>query len=388
VFSVRGRNGLGVLSTLLAAAALVAATATPASAHSLCGASCSLSRAVHRLVLLRDGPPGVIVLVRQGNDEDVYRAGTAIVGRRQAITVSDHMRLASVSKAYSGAVALSLVDDRTLSLADTVGRWLPRLPHAWSAVTLRELLSHTSGIPDFSQSAGFRRAVGAAPFDPPPPVELLSYVTDKRLLFRPGTEFRYSNSDNVIVGLMVEAASGHSYEQELQKLVFDPLRLGATTLPRDQVIASPYLHGYTIDPPAAPADDSEAFSAGWAWAAGGIVATPSDMSAFMRAYADGAVDGLPASSPRERYVPGSSEPPGPGDNAVGLAVFRYTTPCGTVYGHTGNTAGYTQFVAATANGQRSVAVSVNAQITPRSHPHSFESLRKLYSLAVCAALAN
>ena len=128
--------------------------------------------------------------------------------------------------------------------------------------------------------------------------------------------------------------------------------------------------------------------AGWAWAAGGVVATPSDMITFMGAYVDGEVDGLPASSPRERYVPGSSQPPGPGDNAVGLAVFRYTTPCGTVYGHTGNTAGYTQFVAATANGQRSVAVSVNAQITPRSHPDSFESLRNVYLLAVCAALAN
>jgi len=264
----------------------------------------------------------VIVLVRQGNDEDVYRAGTAIVGRRQAITVSDHMRLASVSKAYSGAVALSLVDDRTLSLADTVGRWLPRLPHAWSAVTLRELLSHTSGIPDFSQSAGFRRAVGAAPFDPPPPVELLSYVTDKRLLFRPGTEFRYSNSDNVIVGLngrgsqrpQLRAGAPESW-CSIRSASAPPPSPATRSLPLPTSTATQSTHRL------APADDSEAFSAGWAWAAGGIVATPSDMSAFMRAYADGAVDGLPASSPRERYVPGSSEPPGPGDNAVGLAVF-------------------------------------------------------------------
>ena len=249
--TVRGRRGLGALSTLPATGALVAAAATPAAAHPLSGASCSLSRAVDRLVLLRDGPPGVIVLVRRGDHEDVYRAGTAVVGRRQAITASDHMRLASVSKAYSGAVALSLVDDHTLSLADTVGKWLPRLPGAWSAVTLRELLSHTSGIPDFSQSAGFRSAVEAAPFDPPPPVELLSYVADKGLLFRPGTEFRYSNSDNVIIGLMVEAATGHRYEQELQKLVFDPLRLGATTCPRSghRFALHPRLHNR---PPGCP----------------------------------------------------------------------------------------------------------------------------------------
>ena len=86
------------------------------------------------------------------------------------------------------------------------------------------------------------------------------------------------------------------------------------------------------------------------------------------------------------FVPGRSEPTGPGTNSAGLALFRYQTGCGTVYGHTGNTAGYTQFVAASRDGRDSVVVSVNAQITPHADPQTFQALRRIYTLAVCAAL--
>ena len=73
-------------------------------------------------------------------------------------------------------------------------------------------------------------------------------------------------------------------------------------------------------------------------------------------------------------------------NSAGLALFRYETPCGTVYGHTGNTTGYTQFIASTADGRRSVVVSINGQITPDRDEERFAELRRIYELAVCAAL--
>jgi len=82
---------------------------------------------------------------------------------------------------------------------------------------------------------------------------------------------------------------------------------------------------------------------------------------------------------------GRSEPTGPGRNAAGLAIFRYRTPCGTMFGHTGNTPGYTQFVAASRDGSRSVVVSVNRQTTPKVRPDIFRELREVYALAVCAA---
>ena len=73
---------------------------------------------------------------------------------------------------------------------------------------------------------------------------------------------------------------------------------------------------------------------------------------------------------------------------AGLGIFRYETTCGTVYGHTGNTAGYTQFIAATPDGSRSVTVAVSAQITPKSDAEEFARLRNLYRLGVCAATAR
>ena len=297
------------------------------------------------------------------------------------------MRLASVAKAFSGAVALSLVADHTLSLTATVGKWLPRLPVAWSAVTLRQLLQHTSGIPDFSSNKAFQEALVKSLLMPPAPEGLLSYVAHEGLEFTPGSQFRYSNSDNIVIALMIEAATGQSYETELRNRVFVPLGLTRTSLPRGARVPAPYIHGYEVDPPQTPKDITELFAAGWSWASGGIISTPADANRFVRAYVRGAATNRPTRAAQFKFVAGSSEPPGPGKNSVGLGIFRYQTRCGTVYGHTGNTAGYTQFIAASSNGARSVVVSINAQITPTVDRQRFKELRDLYTLAVCAALA-
>jgi D-alanyl-D-alanine carboxypeptidase len=163
--------------------------------------------------------------------------------------------------------------------------------------------------------------------------------------------------------------------------------LHATSLPSDEVMPAPFIHGYVVKPPGAPEDVSEQFAAGWTWASGGIVSTPGDVNRFARAYVGGATINARTQARQFQFRPGSSEPPGPGVNAAGLAVFRYQTPCGTVYGHTGNTSGYTQFIAASRNGSRSTSVSINAQITPKTNPQLFEEVRALFGLAVCAALA-
>jgi D-alanyl-D-alanine carboxypeptidase len=232
-------------------------------------------------------------------------------------------------------------------------------------------------------------AFTAHPDEAPPPEKLLSYVEDEPLNFDPGSRYEYSNSDNIVVGLMIEAATDRSYESQLQKHVFGPLGLAETSLPRGANLPKPFIHGY--DPSESPPEDlSEIIAAGWSWASGGIVSTPEDLSRFIRGYVGGRLfDSRMRSKQRQDIEGGSSEPPGPGKNAAGLALFRYRTRCGTVWGHTGNTPGYTQFAAASADGRRSVTVSVNAQLTPTSgRPAVFEALRRAEGLAVCAALAG
>ena len=292
-----------------------------------------------------------------------------------------------MAKAYSGATALSLVADGVLSLDDTVGKWLPTLPKEWEKVTLAELLGHTSGIKDFSGTPQFVEALKKSLQTPPLPETLLSYAQPD-LLFTPGTQYHYSNSDNIIVALMIQAATGLSYEEELQARVLGPLGLTQTSLPQGSAIPSPFISGYDLDPPKPPEDVTNFFAAGWTWSSGGVVATPQDLTTFIRAYARGATTSEAVHAKQFTFRAGNSEPPGPGTNSAGLAVFRYQTKCGTVYGHTGNTLGYTNFAAASANGARSVTVQINAQITPGVNKAAWPELHDIYELGVCAALAH
>jgi D-alanyl-D-alanine carboxypeptidase len=120
------------------------------------------------------------------------------------------------------------------------------------------------------------------------------------------------------------------------------------------------------------------------------VSTPADLNAFVRGYVGGQLFD-PRTRAQQRWVVagGSSEPPGPGNNSAGLGVFRYDTRCGTVWGHTGNTLGYTQFMAASPNGSRSATVFVNSQLTRTDGAEGvFEALRRAEGRAVCAALAG
>jgi D-alanyl-D-alanine carboxypeptidase len=352
-------------------------------------ADAALDRALKDLVVMEGGPPGVIAVVQRGQHREVHTFGVANVRTGRPMRIDDRMRIASAAKAFSGAVALSLVSEDKLSLQDTIGERLPELPKAWWEVTLKQLLNHTSGIPDFSQDPAFQKAVLASPTKAPPRKELLSFVEDEELLFDPGSEYHYSNSDNIVVALMAEAATGMSYEALLQERVYKPLGLRKTSLPRGPNLKKPFIHGYdTSEHP--PEDVSELLAAGWAWASGGIVSTPADLNTFIRGYVGGKLFDERTQAKQRRVVEGgSSEPPGPGKNSAGLGIFRYETRCGTVWGHTGNTLGYTQFMAASPNGRRSVTVSINSQLAPPvGDSEAFKALRRAEGLAVCAALAG
>jgi D-alanyl-D-alanine carboxypeptidase len=371
------------MTTDTSAASVTADTTPP------CDADCqAITTGGKALVDGPGGPPGTIVLVDRNGSTAEYSFGTAEVGQAEPITPTTHLRLASVSKMYSGAVALALVARGELRLSDPVGRWVRDLPAAWRPVTLAELLQHTSGLPDFIRTSGFVDDITANPYDPPSRFGLVRLAFDTKPAFRPGSSYAYSNTDNELVALMVQGVAHRSYEHELAALVTGPLGLDQTSLPQTEDLPTPYAHGYQVAVGAVPDDVTNGFSAGWSWASGGIVSTPTDVDRFVRAYVSGSLTTPAAHARQFSFRPGSSEPPGPGTNSAGLAVFRYRTPCGTVYGHTGNTLGFTQFAAATADGTRSVVVQVNAQVTPgKATEQAFARLLALEGSAVCAALA-
>ena len=396
--------GLVSLAVLLASgAALAVVPSAPAAGEVEASAAVSepiadaaLDRALKELVGMEGGPPGAIVVVQRGHDREVHSFGVANLENERRMKVDDRMRIASAAKAFSGAVALSLVSKGALSLDDTIGERLSDLqkkpPPGWSDITLRQLLNHTSGLPDLSGNPDLVPDLLASPTQAPPPEDLLRYAYDlnkKKPLFTPGTQYKYSNTDNIAVALMIEDATGRTYEGQLQEQVYGPLGLRRTTLPAGPNLRKPFIHGYDLSEQP-PEDVSESFAAGWAWASGGIVSTPADLNTFIRGYVKGRLYDLDTrAQQRKVFEGGTSDPVGPGKNSAGLGVFRYETGCGTVWGHTGNTFGYTQFMAASPDGKRSATLSINAQIAPPvGDPDAFAAFRRAEGRAVCAALAR
>jgi D-alanyl-D-alanine carboxypeptidase len=346
----------------------------------------TVQRGLERLVAARGGPPGAIATLHRRGRTTVLRAGRADVRRRVKPRASDHMRIASIAKAFSGAVALRLVQEGKLGLDDTIGQRLPSLPAAWASVTVRQMLSHTSGLPDYTQSKGFAKQAETNPRGYVSPTGIIDWVRSDGLVFLPGSRYEYSNTDNIVVGLIAEQVTGRSYGNLLSTLVFAPARLGQTTFPTRRIsLPKPFIYGYAVTPGRAPQDLTTFLSPSGAWASGAIVSTPADLGAFIRAYLGKKLFAAAQQAEQLQLVRGSSSPPGPGTNSAGLAIFRYRTRCGTVYGHTGNFPGYVQWAAATADGRRSVTTSLNI---PAPTGGLLKRLRSVQASAVCALLGN
>lgn len=333
------------------------------------------------------GPPGLSVLIERRGETQVLRRGTADVTTGKAPGARMHMRIASMAKAFNGAVALSLVSEGKLGLDDTIGERLPGVLPLAENVTLRQALQHTAGLPDYIRDDDFIDVLIADPAQYLTPLELLSFVADKELRHKPGTKYEYSDTDNVVVGLMAEAATGLTYNQLLARYVYRPAKLERTSLPDTIAMPAPFLRGYEVVEDEPPVDVSETINPALAWASGGIVSTPVDVGRFFRAYVGGDLFRGKARRAQNDFVIGSSQPPGPGRNRATLGLFRYVTRCGTVYGHTGSFPGYRLFAAATANGKRSVAFSVNSQIVAGQGSQEVSDLIRLAQEdAVCHAL--
>jgi D-alanyl-D-alanine carboxypeptidase len=346
----------------------------------------AVQRGLAGLVAARGGPPGAIATLHRRGRTTVLSAGRSDVKRRGRPRASQHMRIASIAKAFSGAVALHLVEEGKLGLDDTIGQRLPSLPAAWASVTVRQLLNHTSGVPDYTTSKGFARQATKNPHGFVTPTRIIDWVRKDKLVFAPGSKYEYSNTDNIVVGLIAQQVTGQSYEDLLSTLVFAPAGLRQTTFPtRTIALPPPFIHGYGVAPGQPPQDVTTLLSPSGAWASGAIVSTPADLGAFIRADLGRKFFGLAQQREQLRFVRGSSSPPGPGTNSAGLAIFRYRSRCGTVYGHTGNFPGYVQWAAATADGTRSVTTSLNIAAPTGA---LLTRLRSVQASAVCALLGK
>jgi CubicO group peptidase (beta-lactamase class C family) len=166
------------------------------------------------LVILKDGKP----LIRRSY-------GLANLEQHEKASPATNYRLASVSKQFTAAAILLLAEDGRLKLDDSVRHWLPSLPAIADQVTLRELLSHTGGLIDYEDliPAGTTEQLNDNDV-----LRMLSATP--KTYFAPGSAYRYSNSGYVLLGLVVEQASGESLPAFLQQRVFRPLHMDHTLL--------------------------------------------------------------------------------------------------------------------------------------------------------------
>ncbi len=383
--SPKGASPRARLSAVVAALGLLALAfcLLPAGASAAKLKTNQVQRGIEGLVDAEGGPPGAIVTLHRPGGTTILRAGRSDVTRSRTPRGRDHMRIASIAKAFNGAVTLRLVGRGKLELDDTIGEWLSDLPADWSAVTIRQMLNHTSGLPDYTKSDGFFEQAENDPQGYVAPMQIVDWVAGSDLVFTPGSRYEYSNTDNIVVGLIAEQATGQGYEDLLKKFVFDRIGLTDTSFPTRKIpLPKPYIHGYsTATEP--PTDLTEFLSPSGAWASGAIVSTPRELGRFIRADLGQRLFGAAEQRQQMKFVPGSSSPPGPGTNSAGLALFRYESRCGTVYGHTGNFPGYVQWAAATANGRRSVTTSLNI---PAPEGELLKELRSVQAKAVCALL--
>jgi CubicO group peptidase (beta-lactamase class C family) len=179
----------------------------------------------------RGDVPGACVLVVEKGDAAVRRAyGYADLERRAPASSSTNYRLASMTKAFTAAAVLLLAEEGQLELAAPIGLWLPELPDAVRSITIRQLLTHTSGITDYEEIIGCDGTEQLCDAD-----VLALLESTNRTYFTPGSAYRYSNSGYVLLGLVLAAAAGMDFAAILEQRVFAPLGMHRTVAHREGV---------------------------------------------------------------------------------------------------------------------------------------------------------
>jgi D-alanyl-D-alanine carboxypeptidase len=304
------------------------------------------------------GAPGVIGLVRDGGTTVRAASGVASLGSGRPIRPGDRYRIGSLTKTFVSTVVLQLVGEGTLRLSDPVERWLPRLVPNGRNITIRQLLNHTSGLFNYTEDPrimaryfphGDRDFVWT-------PRELVAVATSHPPVFTPGTSWAYSNTNYILAGLIVRAATGTPIQVQLAQRIFAPLHLRHTSYPVTEAwLPDPHSHGYAyLDGPATVPTDTTRLSASWAGAAGAIVSTVDDVARFYAALLGGHLL-APAQLASMKTMVDAVPPPA----RYGLGLFALPAGCATAWGHSGDFTGYNTIAIATEHASRQVVLMMN-----------------------------
>ncbi|CAB4887524.1 MAG: serine hydrolase [Rhodococcus sp.] len=325
--------------------------------------------------LVAAGSVAAVAQVRDGEDSWSGAAGLVERDGTEPAGADDPVRIASVTKSMVAAVVLQLVDEGKLQLDQRVDELLPGLLS--KSVTVRQLLDHTSGIPDYLTGLDTAQQIASRADDSVSDDELISKASAMPWTSEPGQEFSYSNTNYVLLGRIVADLDGKPVGQSLQDRIFEPLQMTDTTYPTDTDIAGDALHGYVLEN-GIYTDVTEYDASIWSSAAA-VVSTVEDMNTFFRALFDGTL--LPRNMVDDMQVVSPS--------GYGLGLLLGIDACDPesgelLFGQRGNGFGYRTFQFSSPDGTRQVSLAwTTAAPTPGTDP-----LLEPASEALIAGLAS
>jgi D-alanyl-D-alanine carboxypeptidase len=356
-----------VLAVLLAAAGssayTFAARAEPApkvSGQAASGkAPAGLQQAADQLVA--DGAPGVTILARRGHQVSDVVAGLADTATGQPMQPKDRVHIASITKTFVATVVLQLAAERRLSLNDSVQRWLPGVisGHGYdpAQITIRELLHQTSGIRDYLDDPIFQNLDDLAPLEQTwQPQQLVDIALG---LGPPLHGWVYSNTNYILLGMIIQKVTGQSPVTEISHRILAPLGLSDTSFPlTSTAIPSPFAHGYF-----GSLDVTNLLNPSVAWTSGAMISTVGDVARFYRALLSGRL--LPPAQQREMLATMPVDDTGAlFPEHYGLGIYSVQLYCGTAWGHDGGWPGGFKTIAYTSPDGNRQAVMISNEYWP------------------------
>lgn len=233
-------------------------------------------RALMESLIEPDGFPGGVMGVMIGDNWYVGAAGVANVETGELMRPEMKVRLASMTKVFTAALIMKLVDNGMLTLQDSLEHWVPGAHAEGSRITVRMLLNHTSGIHDHETTAEYYGQLDANPAHEWSKEEVLNIIRSYPLDFEPGSQASYSNSGYYLLGIIAEEACGETVQEGLERYFFNPQGIHNTEVLAGR-LSDPACHHYIKNPATEAFTDVTQWNLSWDWTAGSGVSTAGDM---------------------------------------------------------------------------------------------------------------
>lgn len=337
----------------------------------------------------RHGFPGATAAFALA-DGRIVTVATGLADREEQIAMKPDSRMlsGSIGKTFVAALALQLVAEGKLSLDRPIKTWLgaepwfDRLPGG-NQITLRHLLTHSSGLPDHVYSPEYAHAVkserNAEPDRIFPPRRLVNFVLDKELLFPVGEGYQYTDTGYILVGLIIEKAGGRPYYEQLQSRILGPLELTLTSPSNKRELTS-LAPGHLAEDNrfGLPQKNAELglmrFNPGTEWTGGGLCSNPRDLVRWAMALYRG---GLFETRWQRELLASKVPRDDSGERFYGLGVYVSQTPLGTSLGHGGWFPGWRSSMQYFPNHELAVAVQLNTDVDVDPTAYAIELARTI-----------